>query len=92
VPNVSRKSDGAPPALAFTRAQWRSVTGMPTKTCDYLVATGAIKSFKVGRRRMFRMADVAAWLEKIARSGKNPEPREKFLAHRRALKAKGAVA
>ena len=72
------------PTLAFTRAEWQSVTGLPLKTCDELVAIGAIRSFKVGRRRLFRLTDVQAWLEKVARTGKNPEPRENF----RALRAK----
>jgi excisionase family DNA binding protein len=89
--NVSRKPSSALPALAFTRNQWRVVTGLPVKTADYLVATGAIKSIKVGRRRLFRLADVEAWLARLARTGENPKPLERFLAHRRRLKAKAGA-
>jgi excisionase family DNA binding protein len=90
--DVAVPKSRALPALSFTRAEWPSVTGLPLKTCDELVAIGAIKSIKIGRRRLFRLQDVEAWFSRLARSGHNLQPRQKFLAHRRALKAKARAA
>ncbi len=83
---MQRPKQRALPPLAFTRAEWPNVTGLPLKTADELVATGAIRSMKCGRRRMFLLRDVERWLQKLAKSGTNPEPRERYLAHRRALR------
>lgn len=70
------------PPLSFSRTEWRAVTGIPRSTCDELVATGAIRSIKIGRRRIFLLRDVERWLQGLAATGKNPEPRETYNAHR----------
>jgi hypothetical protein len=63
-------------AISFSREAWTAVTGLPLTSCDELVATGQIRSLKVGRRRLFLHADVKLFLEKLARSPRAISPRK----------------
>ena len=55
-------------------------------TLDALVALRVIPSVRVGRRRLFRVADVQSWIDRLAATGENPNP----VLKRAALKAKAA--
>lgn len=66
------------PPIAFTRADWRALTGFPLSTCNELVSTGLLRSVKIGRRRGFVYSDVAAWFEQLAASGKVIQPRKLY--------------
>jgi hypothetical protein len=69
---MSPSAKGANPApITFGRDQWEAVTGIPIQTADRLVALGLIPSFKVGRRRFFRHADLQAIFAKLAEGGEN---------------------
>lgn len=68
------------PQLSFGRAEWSAITGLPVTTCDELVRLGELPSFMIGRRRMFLIADVQRWLNKVRRSGRNPNPRKRVNA------------
>jgi hypothetical protein len=77
-----------PPQLCITRTQWQAATGLPARTLDALVALRVIPSVHCGRRRLFRVADVQSWIDRLAATGENPDPVRK----RAALKAKARAA
>jgi hypothetical protein len=86
VPNNRKTAKrGVAPSLAFSRTEWRAVTGLPRSTCDELVSIGAIRSIKIGRRRIFLLRDVERWLRDLAVTGRNPQPRARYNAHRARL-------
>lgn len=57
------------PRALISRSEFQSVTGLSRTTTDRLVASGAIRSLKVGRLRKFRPADVERFLRSVAKRG-----------------------
>lgn len=50
------------PDVIYSLAELRTVTGLGESTIDRAAVTGALRSVKVGRRRLVRGADALAWL------------------------------
>ena len=67
-----------PLPITFGRDQWEAVTGLPLQTANEMVATGLIRSLKVGRRRLFVHADVAKMFDRLAARGETIEPRRLY--------------
>lgn len=63
------KPDKAPPnkappqPLTYTVESLSAATGVPRSTIYQAMTAGELRSFKIGRRRMFRVEAVRAWLD-----------------------------
>lgn len=73
---MSRSADGHElRRLAFGRDQFEEVVGVPLTSANALVSEGLIRSFKIGRRRLFLYEDVERLLKRLADRGEKLEPR-----------------
>lgn len=52
-----------PELLCYTVETLSEATGVPRSTIYLAMTRGEIRSFKIGRRRMFRAEAVRAWLD-----------------------------
>jgi excisionase family DNA binding protein len=60
--------------LAVTRDEAARMLSVCSKTLDRFVSDGAIRSIKVGRRRIFPMEGIFIWLQENASSHLPPHP------------------
>lgn len=58
-----------PPKLAVSVKEAAAMVSLPASTIWVEVAENRLRSFKVGRRRLIRVSELEAWVERRALSG-----------------------
>ncbi len=71
---VVRPEASRPPALAeretdVSQAQAATRRNLPLRTVRFLTRTGRVPSFKAGRRRLLRLSDLDAYLDRCRARG-----------------------
>lgn len=57
------------PSLSVSVEEAARLTGHSRSGIYEVIASGDLKSFKLGRRRLILMSELRAWIEQVARRG-----------------------